>query len=275
MGFFFAVKGLEMKNRFVYLAFLGLLALDGTAWSQAAPTETPVMGTDSLEVEKLNLQIEELKLENQRLELQIKTIQLGIPQETPGQQTQKKDEKKDNERIAADMAAKAEDLAKQNAADEHLVVLDFTNGEIWYKGIRNKLNDFAGFSADQKWKVDAQFVKYDINGDSLNRFQHQNMYLDRYSAQSRGVFVFEAPSKDDDFKFITPEGVQNDSLFGEFRNRFETDYLTFDSEKKDKGFRILRFKHKAGFLGFDDVLEFWFDKDDHFQKLKWGMLDKK
>ncbi len=111
------------------------------------------------------MQIEELKLENQRLELQIKTIQLGTPQETPGQKTQS-EEKKDNKRVAADMASKAEDLAKQNALDEHLVVLDFTNGEIWYKGIRNKLNDFAGFSADQKWKVDPQFLKYDINGDS-------------------------------------------------------------------------------------------------------------
>ncbi len=93
--------------------------------------------------------------------------------------------------------------------------------------------------------------------------------------QSRGVFVFEVPANADDFKFITPEGVQNDSPFGDFRNHFETDYFTFDNERKDKGFRVLLFKHKAGFLGFDDVLEFWFDKSDYFQKLKWGMLDAK
>lgn len=264
-----------MKKALVSLAALVMLAMGGIAWSQGIPTETPIVGTDSLEVEKLKLEIEQLKLENQRLELQIKTIQLGTPQEPPGPLAQNKEEKKEGGRIAADMASKSEDLAKQNMADEHLVVLDFTNGEIWFKGIRNKLNDFAGFCADQKWKVDPQFVKYDINGDSLNRFQHQNMYLDRYSAQARGVFAFEIPSKVEDFKFVTPEGVQNDSPFGDFRNHFETDYFTFDNERKDKGLRILRFKHKAGFLGFDDVLEFWFDKDDHFQKLKWGMLDKK
>ena len=243
--------------------------------SQEIVSETPTPADESLEVEKLKLQIEELKLENQRLDLQIKTLQLGTPQSTPATKTPTKEEKKDDRGYAADMAEKAQDLAKQYAADETKVVFDFSNGEIWYKGIRNKLNDFNGFCADQKWKVNTQFVKYDINGDSLNRVQFHNMYLERYSMQSRGVFVYKPPAQDGDFLFATPEGVQNDSAFGDFRNQFETKYFKFDKEDNKDGFRILRFKHSPDFLAFDDVLEVWFDKNDHFYQLKWGMLDKK
>jgi hypothetical protein len=264
-----------MKKKLVFLMGFGLAVMAGMVWGQETPTENPITGSDSLEVEKLKLQIEELKLENQRLELQIKTIQLGTPQETPETKIISKEEKKDDKRVAADMAAKAEVLAKANAMDEHLVVLDFSNGEIWYKGIRNKLNDFLPFCEDQKWKVNSQFIKYDINGDSLSRYRHQNMYLDRYAMQSRGVFVFEIPASSDDFKFVTPEGVQADSSFGDFRNNFQTQYFNFDKEDKQNNFRILRFKHSPDFLTFDDVLEFWFDKEDHLQKVKWGMLDKK
>ncbi len=259
-------------------AFLLTLSLPFGSWAQG-PQPTPTPG-DSLQVEKLELEIEKLKLENERLKLEMKSLQIGngtavaVPVEgtspTPSPTPAKKDA-----RFALDMAAKAEALAKENANDEHKVVLDFSNGEFWYKGVRSKMNDFKVFCSDEKLNVKPLFLKYDINGDSMNRFQYRNLYLDIYSMQSRGVFNLEAPKKDGDFAFVTPESPGTGSSFGDFRNHFETAYFTFDKEDRQKGFRILRFKHTAGFLGFDDVLEFWFDKKDDFVSLKWGMLDKK
>ncbi|HJT23185.1 MAG TPA: hypothetical protein VJ873_01315 [bacterium] len=272
-----------MKKLLVFLLILMIPFLAGRSLAQAGATASPA--SDSLEVEKLKLEIERLKLENQRLQLEIKTLQLGnpntpspdntpgMPAATPTPNPQQTD--KDKKHYAADMAVKAEALAKENAQNEKLVVLDFTNGEIWYKGVRSKMNDFKLFCSDQNWEMHPEFIKNDINGDSLYRYRHQNMYLDRYDMQSRGVFGFEAPEKDGDFTFLTPEMVTDKSGYGDIRNHFETAYFTFDKEDKDKGFKILRFKHTADFLGFDDVILVWFDKKGNFVKLRWGMLDKK
>lgn len=237
------------------------------------PVMTPTPnGLRDLEVEKLQLEIERLKLENQRLQLQIQSLQMGKPEE---KKEAKKEDHKEEKKFATDVAAKSEELAKQNATNEKIVVFDFTNGEIWYKGIRNKLNDFAQFCRDQKWEAKGEFIKYDVNGDSEERYRHQNMWLDKYFSQSKGVFVFEAPGEANDLSFVTPEGITQESSFGDIRNRFETPYFTLDKEYKDKGMRVLRFKHTTGFLSFADVLEFRFTSHDQLQEVKWGILDKK
>jgi len=251
--------------------------LTGGSLVQAQDTPTPIQdGASGLEVEKLKLEIERLKLENQRLELQIQSLQMGKAVETPVAKTEeKKDKKKEDKRVAADMVIKSEDLAKENESNEKTVVLDFTNGEAWYKGVRNKINDFRQFCEDQKWTVRGEFLKYDINGDSEERYRYENMYLDRYGLQSRGVFVFEISHGPNDFGFTTPEGINQDSSFGEVRNRLESKYFTLDREYKEKDMTVLRFKHSAGYLSFDDILEFRFDKEDKLQKIMWGLLDKK
>jgi hypothetical protein len=93
--------------------------------------------------------------------------------------------------------------------------------------------------------------------------------------QPKGVFVFEVSPNPEYFAFVTPEEITQDSSFGDIRNKFESKYFTIDNEYKDKGMKILRFKHTTEFLSFDDVLEFWFDQKDKLQKVKWGILDKK
>jgi hypothetical protein len=265
-----------MNKKIFYLICLMVFGSASLLRAQTEDAQSPTFTTQQdLEVEKLKLEIERLKLENQRLQLQIQSLQMAKPEEKTEEKKEKKDEKKEQNRLAADMAAKSEELAKQNASDESKIVLDFTNGEIWYKGVRNKMNDFAQLCRDEKWNVKPDFVKFDINGDSMKRYKYQNLYLDRYDYQDKGVFVYEAPQKAGDFSFGTPEGVNQDSSVGEIRNRFETDYFTFEKERNDKDMRILRFKHKVGWLAFDEVLEFWFDQKGRLQKVKWGMLDKK
>lgn len=279
-----------MKKTPFFLIWLALFSLSGFARSQDTLSPTPGAAEDSLEVEKLKLQIEQLKLENQKLELQKKIIQMettpGTSNSVPAPMgtsnvnttpvpTLSPTPDKEGKQIAKDMAEKAKALADQNPNDEHQFVLDLSNGVFWYKGVHYYMNDFKDLCDDQKWKKSQKFLKYDLNGDSSYRYQYKNIYLDRYTMDRRGVFNFEAPKGDDGFIFTTPEGVTNFSRFGAFKNRFETAYFTFDREDKKDGFRILRFKHSEGFLGFDDVLEFWFDNKDNFALLKWGMLDRK
>jgi len=263
-----------MKKIIVILASLGMVGLPGFVRAQT-PSTTPTQAVDNFQVEKLQLEIERLKLENQRLQLQIQTLQMAPTPETKVDKSDAEQEKKEVKKLSVEMKYKAEDLAKQNAYDDHMVILDFSNREIWYKGVRAKVDDFARVCSDQKWKEDEKFLKYDMNGDSLTRYRHQNMYLDRYGMQPSGVFVFEAPVSTDDFRFVSPEGVQLESSFSDIRNRFESPYFKFANEDKDKDMKILRFKHGGDLLGFADVVEFWFDSSDHFVKLKWGLLDKK
>ncbi len=272
-------KEMKMKKPLKILAFMMLATLLGGPLAYAAD-ETPMAGDDSLEVEKLKLQIEELKLENQRLQLQIKTMQLGTtagnPTTLPSTPTVTPTPvDKGGKKIAKDMAEKAEALAQQYASDDHKVVLDFSNGVMYYKGAHYDIMDFNGLCEDQKWGVKPKFVKYDIAGDSMYRYQYDNMSLNRYDAQTLGVFTFEAPRNDGDFTFVTPETVTETSRFYDFRNDFETAYFKFSEERKQDGYRVIRFRHYVDFLGFDDVLEFWFDTKDNFAKLKWGTLDKK
>lgn len=271
-----------MKRIFFFGFCLLILVMAGNSGAQTAPGSAAATTTDGLEVEKLKLEIERLKLENQRLQLQIKTMQ--VESDTDGSTTDKsagdsspsktaaaKEEKK----VIKILASKVADLAKENAKEEHKVVLDFNRGEIWYKGVHYKLNDFRGLCSDQNWELKPQFLKYDVGGDSLSRFRYRNMYLDRYAMQSTGVFVIEKPASGENFSFITPESLTETSAFGDFRNGVGAPYFIFDREEKDKGTRMLRFKHGAGFLGYDDVLEVYFDTEDHFTKFRWGLLDKK
>lgn len=278
-GFFLPEKEMKMKKPFRALTFVMLASLLGGPLAYAAD-ETPTASDDSLEVEKLKLQIEELKLENQRLQLQIKTMQLGTsagnPTTLPSTPTVTPTPvDKGGKKVAKDMAEKAEALAQQYASDDRKVVLDFSNGEMYYKGVHYDIMDFNGFCEDQKWGEKPKFVKYDISGDSMYRYQYHNMSLSRYDAQTLGVFTVEAPQNDGDFTFITPETVTETSRFYDFRNHFETAYFKFSEERKQDGYRVIRFRHYVDFLGFDDVLEFWFDTKDNFAKLKWGTLDKK
>lgn len=256
---------------------MAILWISGLALGQEKDSATPAAISDSLMVEKLKLQIEQLKLENQRLELQIKTLQMGNIDKTPTPTIKPTSTPADYawKKFAKDMADKAQALSEQNAAEEHKLVLDFSNGEMWYKGVHYKIANFKDLCEDQKWKASDKFLRYDINGDSLYRRQFQNMYFEIYGMQTRGVFVMEAPKNDGDFSFITPETITEKSGFWDFRKLFETAYFIYDKEDKQKGCRVIRFKHPAGFLGFDDVLEFWFDNKDNFVKLRWGLLDKK
>ena len=267
-----------MKKSFRILVLVALSSLAG-GWLAYAADDTSTPGTDSLEVEKLKLEIERLKLENQRLELRIKTLQMGEPTEssTPSVTSTPTPADKDKQmkQLAAEMAEKAEALAKQNAGEEHKVVLDFTNGEIWYKGVHYKIKDFKRLCHDQKWNMTSTFIKHDISGDDLYRYQYRNLYFDRYNMQTKGDFALEAPKGGEDFSFITPEMVGNTSGFVDFRNEFASVYFVSLKERNENNFRVLPFKHGAAFLGYDDLLEFWFDNKDNFAKLRWGILDKK
>ncbi len=240
---------------------------------------TPTMAQE-LEVEKLKLEIERLKLENERLQLQIQGLKMGNVENQDSQSNgkkaeDKKQEKKPEKNVILEMTRKSEELSKQFSDNEKMVVLDFTNGDIWFKGTRYSIYQFKHLCDDEKWGCKGKFVKMDINGDSCYRYQYNNLYLDRYQSLPKGIFIYESKKSPADLEFITPEGINQDSPKGAVRNRFETPYFNFDNERTEKESKVLRYKHGNGFLAFDDVLEFWIDKNGKIEFVKWGWLDKK
>ncbi len=270
------------------LLFIVVFLLSNTAalWAEGKKEETlstPVVSQE-LEVEKLKLELERLKLENQRLLLQIQTLQLGS-RETPAgdkkedaaadKKTDANPAKDEPKGTAKEVLAKTEELAKQRAEDEGTVVLDFTNGEIWYKNTRYALTQFNHLCEDEHWKVKSEPVKQSVNGDTLYRYRHQNLYLEKYQDYPKGVFVYVAPQNPGDLGFVSPEGIDSNSSRGAIRNQFETAYLKFDSERKEDQWQVLRYKHSNGFFDFDDLLEFWITKNGKVGMIKWGVLDKK
>ena len=261
-------------------------------------TPTPVQ---DLEIEKLKLEIEKQKLENQKLQLQLQLQSLESndatgkgtePKESGAELKSKPNEenkdqsvkdrskssfgraKVDAKELALEVSGQAEELAQKTASEEKTIVLDFTNGEIWYKGVRYPLSFITQLYEDQKWNSAPKFLKYSIGGDSRMRYGHENFYVDRYLDDKIGVFVYQASDKPGSFSFVTPEGVTQDSGSGVIRNRFETAFFTFDNKHMEKDLKVLRFKHVHDMLSFDDVLEFWFDKNDKLVEVKWGLLDK-
>lgn len=251
-----------------------VLATLGLSPTFSEESKAPVTA-ETLEVEKLKLEIEQLKLENQRLQLQIKTLQVTAAVERPSMTPTPLSKEAEIKNYAKEMASKSEQLAKENMSDDRKIVLDLTNSEIWYKNTHYKLPKLSGLFQGQNWSFKSKFIKNDLNGDSQYRYQYRNMFLDKYDSQKNGVFFFESPVRESDFTFVTPEGLTDASSFVDFRNKFETSYYRFDHEEKQGDIRLLQFKHGADFLGFDDVLEIYFDKNDRFLKIRSGILDKK
>jgi len=265
-----------MKRLNGFFAVVLVLACWGTLTLRAQEANAN-NSNESLEIEKLKLQIEQLKLENQRLQLKVKTLEIGGATENAGFSATPTpvDHEKEMRRIQKETGDKAAALAKENEGFPEKVVLDLCNGEIWSKGVHYNIPNLHGLFEDRKWDYQTNFLKNDINGDAENRYRYRNLFLDRYEMQSRGVLTLEAPTAATDISFVMPEGITELSVFGDIRNKLETPYYRFDHEEKKDGVRMLCYKHGADFLGYDDVLEVYFDKNDHFLKLRWGMLDKK
>lgn len=234
-----------------------------------AQEPTPLPNAD---LERMSLENERMKLENERMQLEIEKMRIQNTQEKP--ESSKKDRKENAEDFLKAMAKKSAEMAKEHAEDATRMVLDFNNGEVWYKGIRHSIHDLPELYDHEGWEYKKRVAKRNANGVGRMLYAHRNISLLRYEGRDRGVFVWERPQEGEGLLFITPEGVEPGSAYGNYRNLFENDVYHYDKQKKKKKMRILKFKNPKGFFRFDDKLNFWFDGDDKLARIEWGVLDE-
>jgi hypothetical protein len=229
------------------------------------------------EMERMRLENEKMKLENERLKLDIEKIRVesgvvATPEPVVESRKDRKERKKDD--ILGAMKSKSQELANGNAEDSNQVVLDFNNGDIWYRGVRHSMTDLPEMLEREKWDATRKLVKRNAGGYARYRWVRDNIASERYEHRKRGMFIWEAPKEGVGFAFVTPEGPGNASPYDEFRNAFGNELYEYDKQKKKGKFRIIRFKHRTGFFDFDDKLNFWFDSSDRLVKVEWGVLDE-
>jgi hypothetical protein len=233
----------------------------------------PAASSDRQDIERLKLEIEKQKLENERLQLEVEKMKVqatAVPPAPVG----KEEKASRKERIVTERAKQSEELARKNAVDETRMVLDFTNGEVWYKGVRHSLNDLPELFDREGWKEKRALVRRNGNGVGKYRLAHLNIASLKYEGRERGVFTWEAPAGTGGLAFDAPEGFSSESPYADIRNKVENEYFTYDRQSKKKKFRILRYKSRKGRMTWDDKLNFWFDADDRLVKVEWGVLDE-
>lgn len=252
------------------LVMVLILTIFSTSPSMAAPESTSKATQD---MERLKLEIEKQKLENEKLQLEVEKMKIQSTAVPPGKLS--KEEKQDRkERVIAERVRQSEELAKKIASDDQRMVMDFTNGEVWYKGVRHSMNDMPELMDREKWTEKRVLVRRGGNGQGKYRLGHLNIAAIKYEGKEHGVFVWETPGMAGGFQFDAPEGFSSESPYSEIRNKVENEYFTYVKQSKKGKFRILRYKHKTAKLEWDDKLNFWFDKDDKLVKVEWGVLDE-
>lgn len=263
----------------VLTCFFLLYCLMGTTASKAdenfsvTPTMTPTFESTmaALEAEKKKLEIERIELENEKLKMEMEKTKI---QETPvlSGDDLKAQEKKQLADYQETLEKKSENLAKENKDKEDLLVLDFVDAEVWFKGVKYSINEWDILTDDQKWKARKYMDKRDPWGNERNVCAVHNASLMKYVNRSRGIFTVGPITKEGDFHFLTPEGISFESSEGDVRNAYQGLYFKINGEHREKELKIVKFKHSNG--DFDDKLEIGFNKDGKLTQIRFGVLDE-
>jgi hypothetical protein len=268
-----AWKGDRMKNTWmiVWTLLLGV-QLCSDANAAAPPTPEPSL-------KKMELQNEKMKLENERLKLEIEKMKVekeNAPEKSGivVAPSAKKAIKMEAERLQNESAQACAALAEAAKADLSKVILDFNNGELWYKGVRSSLNDFHELVKREEWKSTRSVDKRNSHGYGFVRDTYRNISAGKYEHKKRGAFTWTASAEEGAFSFETPEGLTNESSYDDFRNKFEGPYYAYDGSGYKSKMSFLRFKHKVKFTEFGEKVRFWFDKEKRLVKVEWGVLDE-
>lgn len=242
--------------------------------SQPTPTQTLDQEKQQLEMEKLELENEKLKLELEREKLQMTATPAPTTgAQNPSQGKTKNEAEKEANDYQAEMTQKAEAIAKEHKENADIVVVDFANSEIWHKGVRYSLHQLYDMAEDNRYAMDKTLAQMDPAGDSQYRYQFKNLSLLRYETKKRGIVEITAPSKDGDFKMMSPEGFTLDAGISDIRNAYHNVYFIYDGEAHEGRLKILKYIHKVD-LDFSDRLNFEFDKDGKLVRIRYGVLDE-
>jgi hypothetical protein len=261
-----------------YLLMVSFLLLALSQGSLQAQTSTPVTdSTTAIQQEKDKIELEKLQLEDAQLKLKLMQAQAQLsPVPTATAQPVKltgDQEKLALEELKETESKKAEVLAKEAKEKTDVFILDFINAEIWYKGNRFSIYDFNNMVLDQNWKLTKKLDERDAGGHARNLFTYQNANLLKYEHRDRGIFFMTMAAQSGDFDFLTTDGVSFRSSSSDVRTLVNNSnrYFVYDSQGWDKDQKILKYRHGEG-LGFNDQVEFWFDKHGTMTKVRFGTL---
>lgn len=216
-----------------------------------------------------------MQLENEKLQLEMEKLKAQATQTTVI-----KEPRMTKEDLAAKMqdyqlqlAKKSEALATANKDKENLLILDFTNEEVWYKGIRYGMTEWNILATNQNWKVKRLLDKRDGSGYERVRYRFRNVSSLKYETRTRGIFEVMEAKTGDDLRFLTPEGLSFDSTEGDVRNAYTGIYFKSDGIHREKDLKIVKFKHSHD-LDFDARLEIGFNKEGKLVQIRYGVLDE-
>lgn len=269
------------KNWFIALVFMMLICL-GRLWADdvtVKPAPSPTLTASGLDLEKKQLEVERLQLENEKLKLEMEKMKFQSTQ-TPGTGNSNENHDSGSQKAEkeaaylADESKKAQDLALQKKDDADLLIVDFGNAEVWYKGVRYALHELYTLAIDQKWPMSKRVEERNSSGIARNLFQIKNLSLLRYEDNKRGIIKMDSPQKEGDLKIMTPEGITFDSSAGDVRNAFHNLYFKYDGQDSRNDLKVIRYSHGRG-LDFSDNLEVLIDKDGKIKTLRYGVLDEK
>jgi hypothetical protein len=266
-----------------------ILFLAHNGFGAAKNASTPVSQDSS--IERMRLENERMKLENDRLKMQIereklkaKTAATTKPPKADVKEVQenqpivvsspKKYIGLEIGRIRSEASADSQAKAEEIKDDATRVVLDFTNGELWYKGVRSSMNDFPELAKREGWKTKTRVEKRRSNGYAKQRTTYKNLSAAKYEMRDKGTFTWTASLEEGALAFDTPEGVSSESSYDEFRNNYENTYFTYEKSKSRDGLTWLFFKHRVDFKNWSEKLQFGFDKEGKLARIDWGILDE-
>lgn len=269
-----------LKISFLYLLVMGL-TYPCFAGSVATPIPNDASATDdqNLSPDQVKEKIELLRLENEnlKLKLQLQKAQAqtpSSPQVSPTETPKPKNEDEENERILREEGRKAGELAKAHKDDAGILVVDYFNDEIWYKGARYGIRYFPDLAKEEGWKLSQKVVAMNGSGRARNLYQYQNLSLLIYDGEEKGIFTLTAPQKDGDLDFLTPEGFSFKSTTTDVRNADFTTYFKYDGMEQKDSQNILKYKHDK-FLAFGDEVQFFFTHEDKLAKIRFGLLGER
>jgi hypothetical protein len=265
-----------MENlRKLFLVVSVVLGVGGSVQAQGlAPM--PTFSDPELEKERQKLLLERMKLENEKLKFEVEKAKTPTSSSPVTVMLEGREEGKE-ERIKAFQSAissKAGTLAESVKEQKDVLVFDFVNAELWHHGVRYQLHIFEALGRDLERPIKPKLAGRLADGYPRNRYVMGNVSLLRYQGRDRGVFEWVPPKTSDDFKFLTPEGVDGESSSGTIRNVYQSEYFSFEWQREEGEKTRVRYKHSRG-LNFDDKLEFLMDRGGKILKVRYGVLDEK
>jgi hypothetical protein len=265
-----------MKNlRELFLAVSVILGVGGGVQAQD-PTPAPTFSDPGLEKERQKLLLERMRLENEKLKFEVEKAKAPTPS-SPVTVIREGGEEGKEERIKAFQSAissKAGALAAEAKEQKDMLVFDFVNAEIWHHGVRYQLHALEALARDLERAIKPKLAGRLSDGYPRNLYVMGNVSLLRYQGRDRGIFEWVPPKKADDFKFMTPEGVDGETSSGTIRNVYQSEYFSFEWQRDEGEKTRIRYKHSRG-LNFDDKLEFLTDRGGKILKIRYGVLDEK